>query len=122
MVEATPTRCFFPQAMTVIVLATICLLASVFFLFVLFQWTRDTKRKTTTRTAADDAAGVTGEKKRPQIVGPKRTNEKHDRFMERSHRASSTRGRSHGCGPGCSECERVVYERVVNSMKPGNRS
>ena len=121
MVEATPTRCF-PQAMTVIVLATICLLASVFFLFVLFQWTRDTKRKTTTRTAADDAAGVTGEKKRPQIVGPKRTNEKHDRFMERSHRASSTRGRSHGCGAGCNECERVAYERVVNSMKPGNRS
>jgi hypothetical protein len=92
MVEATPTRCFFPQAVTVIVLATICLLACVFFLFVLFQWTRDTKRKTTTRTAVDDAAGETGEKKRPQIVGPKRTNEKHDRFLERSRRASSTRG------------------------------
>ncbi len=112
----------FPQAMTLIVLATICLLECVFFLFVLFQWTRDTKRKTTTRTAVDDAAGETGEKKRPQIVGPKRTNEKHVRFMERSHRASSTRGRSHGCGPGCNECERVVYERVVNSMKPGKRS
>jgi len=82
----------------------------------------DTKRKTTTRTAVDDAAGETGEKKRPQIVGPKTTNEKHDRFMERSHRALSTRGRSHGCGSGCNECERVVYKRVVNSMKPGKRS
>jgi hypothetical protein len=70
----------------------------------------------------DDAAAETGEKKRPQIVGPKRINKKHDHFMERSHRASSTRGRSHGCGPGCNECERVVYERVVNSMKPGKRS
>ena len=112
----------FPQAMTVIVLATICLLACVFYLFVLFQWTRDTKRKTTTRVAVDDAAGETGEEKRPQIVGPKRTNEKHDRFMERSHLASSTRGLSHSCGPGCNECERVVYERVVNLMKPRKRS
>jgi len=112
----------FPQAMALIVLTTICLLACVFFLFVLFQWTTDTKRKTTTRTAVDDAAGETGEKKRPQIVGPKTTNEKHDRFMERSHRALSTRGRSHGCGSGCNECERVVYKRVVNSMKPGKRS
>jgi hypothetical protein len=60
----------------------------------------------------DDAAGETGEKERPQIVGPKRTKQKHDRFMERSH----------GCWPGCNECERVVYERVVNSMKPGKRS
>ena len=33
--------------MTLIVLAAICLLACAFLLFVLFQWTRDTKRKTT---------------------------------------------------------------------------
>jgi len=98
----------FSQAMTLIVLPTICLLVCVFFLFVLFQWVTDTKRKTTTRTAVDDAAGETGEKKRPQIVGPKTTNEKHDRFMERSHRDLSARERSHGCGSGCNECERVV--------------
>jgi len=43
--------------MTLIVLAAICLLGCAFLLFVLFQWTRDTKRKTTTRTAVDHAAG-----------------------------------------------------------------
>jgi hypothetical protein len=42
--------------MTLIVLAAICLLASAFLLFVLFQWTRDTKRKTTVRAAVDDDA------------------------------------------------------------------
>jgi len=100
-----------PRAMTLIALTTICFLACVFLLFVLFQWTRDTKRKATTRTAVDDAAGETGEKKRPQIVGLKRTNEEHDRFM----------GRSHGCGPGCNECERTAYEKVARSFRASKR-
>jgi hypothetical protein len=34
----------------------------MFLLFVLFQWTRDTKRKTTTRAAMDGAAGGSSEK------------------------------------------------------------
>jgi hypothetical protein len=67
----------FPQAMTVIVLAAVGFLACVFFLLVLFQWTRDTRRKTTTVV---DAAGETSEKKRPHIVGSRRTVEKRDRF------------------------------------------
>ena len=64
------------RAMTLIVLATICYLACVFLLFVLFQWTLDTKRKTTARTAVDDAAGETNENKRLQVVGSQRTVEK----------------------------------------------
>jgi TRAP-type C4-dicarboxylate transport system permease small subunit len=67
----------FPQAMTVIVLAAVGFLACAFFFFVLFQWMRDTKRKTTT---VDDAAGETSEKKRPQVVGFRRAVEKRDRF------------------------------------------
>ena len=106
------------SVMTVIVLGALGFLVCTF-LFVLFQWTRDAKRKTTTRTAVHDAA-ETFEKKRPQIVGP--SSEKHGRFTGRSRRALSTRGQSHGCRPGCKECERVVYERVVNSMKPGKKS
>jgi hypothetical protein len=50
--------------MTPVVLAAICLLAWVFLLSVLFQWTRDTKRKATTRPAVDEAAGGTREKTR----------------------------------------------------------
>ena len=57
--------------MTLIVLAAICLIACGFFLFVLIQWTRDAGRKTITRTAVDDAAGRTNEKKL-HIVGPRR--------------------------------------------------
>jgi hypothetical protein len=53
--------------MTVIVLAAIGFLACAFFLFVLFRWTRDTKRKTTT---VDDAAGETSEKKDRKLLVP----------------------------------------------------
>jgi hypothetical protein len=38
----------------------------MFLLLVLFQWTRDTKRKTTTRAAVDDEAGGSSEKTRRQ--------------------------------------------------------
>jgi hypothetical protein len=48
--------------MALIVLAAICLLACMFLLFVLYQWTRDTKRRATTRAAVDDAAGGSREK------------------------------------------------------------
>ena len=102
--------------MTLIVLTTICLLASGFFLFVRFQWTRDSKRKTTTRTAADDAAGEANENKRLQIVGSQRTVEKRDRSAGRSRRIQKMRGQLRGCGPGCNECERTAYEKVARSL------
>jgi len=110
-----------PGAMILIVLAAICLLACVFFLFVLFQWTRDPKRKTTTRTAVDDAAGETCEKKRPRIVASRETSEKHDRFSGRSRWVRSRSSQSGGCGPGCNECERTAYEKVARSFRTGKR-
>ena len=110
-----------PRAMTLIVLATICLLACVFLLFVLFQWTRDTKRKTTTRTAVDDAAGATGEKKRLRIVGSPGHSGKQNRFPGMSRSAASKIGQSRGCGPGCKECERTAYEKVARSLRLGRR-
>jgi hypothetical protein len=68
--------------MIVIVLAMVGFLACAFFLFVLFQWTRDTKRKTTTRTTVDDAASESSEKKRPQVVGSRRASESVTSFRE----------------------------------------
>jgi hypothetical protein len=109
----------FPQAMTVIVLAAVGFLACVFFLFVLFQWTRDTRRKTTTVV---DAAGETSEKKRPHIVGSRRTVEKRDRFWGRSRWVQSRRSREARCGPGCNECERIAYEKVARSLRSGRRT
>ena len=56
--------------MTIIVLVAVGFLACTFLLFVLFQWTRDTRRESTT---VDDAAGGTTEKKkRLQVVGSRR--------------------------------------------------
>jgi hypothetical protein len=54
-----------PRTMALIVLVTICFLACVFLLFVLVQWMRDTKRKTTTRSAVDSEVGETRETKHP---------------------------------------------------------
>jgi ABC-type transporter Mla subunit MlaD len=49
--------------MTLVVLAAVGFLQCAFFLFVLFQWTRDTKRKTTTVSAtAGDASGKNAHK------------------------------------------------------------
>jgi hypothetical protein len=109
----------FPQAMTVIVLAAVGFLACAFYLFVLFQWTRDTKRKTTT---VDDAAGETSEKKRPRIVASRGSSEERNRFPGKSRFVPSKRGQSRGCGPGCNECERIAYEKVARSLRSGKRT
>src|SRR6266852_1749945 len=71
--------------MTLIVLATICLLACVFLVFVLYQWMRDTKRKPTTRPPVDNKLGEAREEKRPYVIGPRRAVERRDRFKGGSH-------------------------------------
>src|SRR5882762_6401948 len=48
------------------------LLACVFFLFVLCQWMRDAKRKTTTRPVIDNELGETRNTKHLQIVRARR--------------------------------------------------
>ncbi len=106
--------------MALIVLAAICLLACVFLLFVLFQWTRDTKHKTTTRTAVDDAADGTSEKTRPEVAARAST-EKQDRFSGRSRQMHRRKARSRGCGLGCNECERAAYEKVARLLRSGKR-
>jgi hypothetical protein len=83
------------RAMAYTVLATICFLACVFLLFVLVQWMRDTKRKTTTRPKADSKAGETQEQKRLHTVGVQGTVQKRNRFKVRAHRVSAiTEGRA----------------------------
>jgi hypothetical protein len=105
--------------MTLIVLAAICFLACAFFLFVLFQWTLDTKRKPTT---VDDAVGETDGKKRLQIDSPRRNIEKQDRFSGSLGEIQGTGGKSRDCGPGCSECERTAYEKVARSLRSGKKT
>jgi hypothetical protein len=58
-------------AMTLTVLLAICLFACAFYLYVLFQWMRDKKRKPTGRLAIGDEAGnacQTRPEKRPHLV------------------------------------------------------
>jgi len=108
--------------MALIVLATICFLAYVFLLFVLVQWMRDTKRKTTTRPAVDSEVGETRETEHPHTVGSRRTVERPDRFEGRLHRVAAAAERSSGRESGCNESERIAYEKIVRSFKPGKRN
>jgi hypothetical protein len=65
--------------MILIVFAALGFLACAFFLFVLFQWTRDTKRKA---ARVGGTGGESSEKQLPQVVGPRRAGEKRDRFSD----------------------------------------
>lgn len=107
--------------MALIVLTAICLLACVFLLFVLVQWTRDGKRKKTTRHVVDDDVRETRETKRPHIVSDRKTVEGRDRLKLRSHRGASTAKRPSGREPGYNECERMAFERIARSFKLGER-
>jgi hypothetical protein len=111
-----------PRTMALIVLVIICFLASVFLLFVLVQWMRDTKRKTTTRAAVDSEVGETRETKHPHIVGSRRAGERRDRSKVRSHGVAAAAEGSDGRGLRCNECERIAYERIARSFKSGKRN
>lgn len=108
--------------MTLIVLTTICFLACVFLLFVLVQWIRDGKRKTTTRPTADSEVSEARETKHPHIVGPRRTVERRDRFKVRSHGVTAVTERPGGRESWYDEHERMAYERIARSFKPAKRS
>jgi hypothetical protein len=107
------------RAMALIVLATICLLACVFLLLVLVQWMGDTKRKTTNRPEVDSKAG---EQKRPRAVTSPRTVERRDRFKVGARRVFTTTERPGGRGSWHDERERMAYDRIAGSFKPGTRS
>jgi hypothetical protein len=103
-------------AVTLTFLATICCLACVFYVCVLFQWMRDTQRKTTTRPGMDSDAGEPYEKKRPHIVGSGRAADRQNRIVVRSDPAPRMTEGSCRRGPGCPEGERIAQERIARSL------
>jgi hypothetical protein len=107
--------------MALIALTTICLLACGFFLFVLIQWMRDTKRKTT-RPEVDSRVGETRATRRPHIVGDRKTVERRDRFKVKAHRVSTRAARSGIRDSWYDESERMAYERIARSFKFGKSS
>jgi hypothetical protein len=77
--------------MILIALVTICFLACGFLLYVLFQWTRETKRKPASRPTIGDEAGKAGEKKQPYL-GSSRKAAGSDRRALRSRGTRSMTG------------------------------
>ena len=108
--------------MALISLTTICLLACVFLLFVLIQWTRDTKSKTTTRPEVGSRVGETQATRHLHIVGDRRTVERPDRFKAKAHRVSTRTDRSGIRKSWYDERERMAYERISRSFKIGKSS
>jgi len=108
--------------MALIVLVAICFLACVFLLFVLVQWTRDTKRQTTTRPDAANSVGEKREEKPPKAVDSRGAAERRDRFKAGSRRLSTVSERSRIRESWHNERERIAYERIARSFKSGKRS
>jgi hypothetical protein len=108
--------------MALIALTTICLLACIFLLFVLIQWMRDTKRKTTTRPEVNSRVGETRATRHLHIVGDRRTVERRDRFKVKAGRVSTSTDRSGIRKSWYDERERMAYERIARSFKIGKSS
>jgi hypothetical protein len=70
--------------MTLFVLAAICFLACSFYVYVLIHWSQETKRLTTTRSAAESQADENGERRRPHVVGSRAATRGGGRFAPRS--------------------------------------
>ncbi len=110
------------RAMALIVLTMICFLACVFFLFVLVQWTRDAKRGRTTRPDVGSEAGETRDEKHLHVVGSRTTVDERDRSKVRALPVPANTERSGIRDSWRDERERMAYERIARSFRPGRRS
>ena len=110
------------QVMALIVLAAICFLACVFLLFALVQWTRDTTRRSTVRPAVNSEESQAREEKRTHVVGSRRAPKRRHRSKVGAHRVCAITERPEIREPWRNERERIAYQRIARSFKPGKRS
>jgi hypothetical protein len=101
--------------MALIALATICLLACVFFIYVLVQWTRDKSRKLAGPPPRTEKTGAKSEKRQPLLITSRR-NEKNDQLVLRSSKTYSINRQSKGRRAVCSRCERRAHERIAQAL------
>jgi hypothetical protein len=98
--------------MTLIVLAAIGLLACAFYIYVLYQWTRDGNGKRTNRPLFVGPSDGTQENKRPYIVGSRKIAETRD------HLTVSVRLPQRGWN----KSERMAHQKIASSLSSRNRS
>jgi hypothetical protein len=114
------------RAMALIVLTTICFFACVFLLFVLVKGMRETKRNATTRPVVDSKVSDKREEKReekpPHALDSRRIVERRDRFKVGARRVPTAKERSGSCESWYDERERIAYDRIARSFRPGKRS
>src|SRR6266403_5411816 len=108
--------------MTLIVLATACLLACAFYIYVLCQWMRDANGKRTTRSPIVGQSEGTQENKRPYILGSRKSAERRDSPDLSSHRSRRMTGLSRGRVLGWNESERMAYRKIACSLSSRNSS
>jgi hypothetical protein len=102
--------------MTLTVLAATGLLACVFYLYVLFRWIRDPRRKGGTRPATDRQVGGAPETKRPYVIRSQKTADKHRPGL-RSHGAPRLVELSRGAEPEWNAIERIAYQKIAGSLR-----
>lgn len=102
--------------MTLMVLATTCLVACAFYIYVLCQWMRDTKGKRTTGFSIDRRGGGAKEKNRPYIMGSRKVAD------VKSHRVPKMTELSRSRGRGRNESERIAYQKIASSLSLRKRS
>lgn len=120
--ERTESDALSRRPMTLIVLATTCLLACAFYIYVLCQWMRDTKGKRTTPPPIAGQSGGTQENKRLYIMGSRKNTERHDSPDVSSHRVPRMIWLSRGRGLGWNESERIAYRKIASSLSLRKRS
>src|SRR5258708_34311163 len=106
--QRTESHSLYRGPMTLIVLATTCLLACAFYIYVLCQWMRDGNGKKTPRPPMDGQSTGTQENKRPYVMGSWKTAERGDRSDVTSQRAARRGGLSRRRGIGWNESERIA--------------
>jgi hypothetical protein len=101
--------------MTLIVLATIGLLACAFYLYVLCQWMRDAKRQNRTRRSMGTQTDATPKTKRPFIL---RTGKIGETALSdvTSHRAPRVVKLPRDREAGWNATERIAYQRIASSL------
>lgn len=113
--------CLVPQPMTLIVLATTCLLACAFYIYVLCQWMREANGKRTPRPPIDGQNDGTKENKRPFIIDSRKTADRHSSDVG-SHRVPRMVRQSHSHEREWNASERIAYRKIATSLSSRNRS